>query len=672
MRVRLFVIGFAFLFLGGFAPLHHVDAIGASTLSGTCSPTQVTLSWTPVEDANSNAIQRGWDHPDGSYWEFFFTSDIPPFDTYSLTDTDLQPNTVYEYRVKTDAQVSSNIFRCDTTIPALKPSAVTNTATNITTTGAKFLGTVNPNGAETEVWFEYGDSVELGSETAKVSVGSGKNGLQQSATVSGLSSDTTYYFRIVASNSIGTAVGNIFTLKTAGVTPPPPGAPTATLRVNDTRNSITVDRGSTLGVQWTSERATSCTISPDGWTGTSGSRSKTISANTLFQLSCTGGGGTATDRVQVTVRTSEPPEIPPVEPPVEPPPSAERPSADLKVNGSDGPLTIAPTEELSLEWNSMNARNCTVNPGGFGGVYGSENIGSITNETDFVIVCTGDGGSATDRVSVTVSRPAPVTVGRAPSVSTLAPSDYGLDYAVVNGYVNPNGAATAAWFEYGASQSVNRVTNARSIGSGRSAISFSAEIVTETGREYFYRIVARNAHGVSRGQVKRVVSAGSALFAIEPAFKNLKADERVQFRAWYDADGSGPRERKDVTADTIWISENTSIAYHDKNAAFLGKGMGETKVFGIYSPDGRVMNVNDIANLKGEATIVIDTAGQGGGSGSADVSLITAGSTNTIPAEEQRSHLLRNALWGFLIVLLIVALIFGITRLNRFLKDRAA
>ena len=68
---------------------------------------------------------------------------------------------------------------------------------------------MNPNGAATTAWFEWGTSPTLAtfSSTASQSLGSGTTSQAVTAALSGLTSGTTYYFRVAASNSAGTVEG---------------------------------------------------------------------------------------------------------------------------------------------------------------------------------------------------------------------------------------------------------------------------------------------------------------------------------------------------------------------------------------------------------------------------------------------------------------------------------
>ncbi len=66
-----------------------------------------------------------------------------------------------------------------------KPSVETKLATGVNLLEATLNGTVNPNGAETKYYFEYGETASYGKTTASVSAGSGTSNLEESSKISG-------------------------------------------------------------------------------------------------------------------------------------------------------------------------------------------------------------------------------------------------------------------------------------------------------------------------------------------------------------------------------------------------------------------------------------------------------------------------------------------------------
>jgi hypothetical protein len=102
-------------------------------------------------------------------------------------------------------QPSNGAFNWHTRIGSFKfpkcgepPTVTTEAASNVKETEATLNGTINPNGAETSYYFEYGETESYGSKTAEVSVGSGTTNVKVSKAITGLSRGTTYHFRLVA------------------------------------------------------------------------------------------------------------------------------------------------------------------------------------------------------------------------------------------------------------------------------------------------------------------------------------------------------------------------------------------------------------------------------------------------------------------------------------------
>jgi hypothetical protein len=106
---------------------------------------------------------------------------------------------------------------------ATVPDAVTLAAVGVTSNTATFTGTVNPNGANTAAYFQYGTTTAYDSQTSQATVsGDNTNNVGVSNAVAMLLPGTLYHFQLVAVNSLGTNYGGdqVF------VTPGAPGAAT--------------------------------------------------------------------------------------------------------------------------------------------------------------------------------------------------------------------------------------------------------------------------------------------------------------------------------------------------------------------------------------------------------------------------------------------------------------
>jgi len=122
---------------------------------------------------------------------------------------DIGPGWNYQGYVVFRAQVSN-----DQTPSGQAPTVFTNSAYGVTENLAYLSGTVNPNNSNTDFWFEYGTNPSLGTTVGYQSVGSGNSSITENYYLSGLQSNTTYYFRAVARNQYGTTYGNILSFTT--------------------------------------------------------------------------------------------------------------------------------------------------------------------------------------------------------------------------------------------------------------------------------------------------------------------------------------------------------------------------------------------------------------------------------------------------------------------------
>jgi len=104
--------------------------------------------------------------------------------------------------------------------PCSAPKVTTSAASNIASSSATLNGTVNPNGCNTTVRFQYGRTTSYGSTTA-FQTKAGNMMQNVTANMFGLTANTTYHFRIVATNSNGTRYGSDRTFTTFSATGPP-------------------------------------------------------------------------------------------------------------------------------------------------------------------------------------------------------------------------------------------------------------------------------------------------------------------------------------------------------------------------------------------------------------------------------------------------------------------
>jgi phosphodiesterase/alkaline phosphatase D-like protein len=215
--------------------------------------------------SQTSVALNGEVNPNGaqtSYWyEYGTTSSLGSFTNAQLVGagnivygapgvlTGLSSNTLYYYKLtaqnqngQTSGAVAS--FRTTATPPSTpapsftRPSAQTRDATGITSGNATLNGTVNPNGAATIYWFEYGKTSGLGSTTTSATLGPVNSSLAATNSLFGLEANTVYYYRLNAQNAYGTANGHISVFRTQPGTPPasPPSGQAPTAVTSDATN----------------------------------------------------------------------------------------------------------------------------------------------------------------------------------------------------------------------------------------------------------------------------------------------------------------------------------------------------------------------------------------------------------------------------------------------------
>jgi hypothetical protein len=87
------------------------------------------------------------------------------------------------------------------------PTAVTQPASMITPNGAMLKGSVNPNGAATSYYFQYGVTTNYGSYSVTNNLTAGTSPVAVNSILTGLFSDTPYHCQLVATNSAGSSAG---------------------------------------------------------------------------------------------------------------------------------------------------------------------------------------------------------------------------------------------------------------------------------------------------------------------------------------------------------------------------------------------------------------------------------------------------------------------------------
>jgi hypothetical protein len=154
----------------------------------------------------------------------------------SATLSGLTPVTTYYYRLF-GTNESGSSAGADQTFTTAAAQVTVDTqglpfASAMTPTTATLNDVVNPNGADTTYRYEYGTDTSYGETTPDADAGGAAGEVAAPATITGLEPATTYHFRMVAENGVGSAVqGADATFTTAPAAPASASGQTSTSAV---------------------------------------------------------------------------------------------------------------------------------------------------------------------------------------------------------------------------------------------------------------------------------------------------------------------------------------------------------------------------------------------------------------------------------------------------------
>ena len=140
----------------------------------------------------------------------------------------LSGDTTYYFRLVTENEIGTTISDAQSFQTLTPPTVAAGVATNITATALTLNGSVNPQGYASEVWFEYGNSANMLNKRNRNSINIYSYGIEagsvsgnfvnndQTLDIQGLSSATTYYYRVGVYNpETGTTYSDITSASTA-------------------------------------------------------------------------------------------------------------------------------------------------------------------------------------------------------------------------------------------------------------------------------------------------------------------------------------------------------------------------------------------------------------------------------------------------------------------------
>ncbi len=250
-----------------------------ATLNGTINPnltpiTGIQFIYGTVADLSSGSTTATLDDGTGTA---ALTAGGSSTQAFTSDVTGLSGGTTYYYKIRACTSALSGSYPSVTCssfvdsaivsfVASAVPTATTNAASAIGASVATLNGTINANYASTTVTFVYSTVADLSSGTTTVSGGTvtGSTGTAVSAGISGLTSSTTYYFRVVGVNANGTTNGSILNFTTSAV-----------------NRTLTIDGGSYTSSYVFTATPPTLTSTPSGGAGTKSYTSYTTGVCTV-------------------------------------------------------------------------------------------------------------------------------------------------------------------------------------------------------------------------------------------------------------------------------------------------------------------------------------------------------------------------------------------------------
>jgi hypothetical protein len=209
-------------------PVPDVTTEAASNLTGTTATIAGSL--------NPLGLDATWRFEYGTTNSYGSFAPTTPVDAGSGSSplpvstalTGLEPDTLYHYRLVAST-VNGTAVGADATFttPAAPTVSAIASTSEVSETAATLHGTVTPNLADTTYHIDYGTTTGYGQHVpaSDADLGASATAQEISQALGGLAPDTTYHYRVVASNLVGTTTGqdHIFTTA-APVTPASPSA----------------------------------------------------------------------------------------------------------------------------------------------------------------------------------------------------------------------------------------------------------------------------------------------------------------------------------------------------------------------------------------------------------------------------------------------------------------
>ncbi|MCL2770228.1 MAG: NHL repeat-containing protein [Solirubrobacterales bacterium] len=212
---------------------------GSEVASRTLPAPPVVIAQSASNVTRQSAVLHGIVNPNNENTHYYFeygTTTEYGYDTPELevgttqfgeravqaVASELQSATVYHYRLvaKDGAGVTRGPDATFESLPGSPPTVSTGGASAVTTSSATLEGLVSTSGLVTSYGFEVSTSrSRFGPPTGLGSVGAGFNEAPATLVLHGLAANTSYYYKLVATNADGTSEGGVNEFTTAAYPP---------------------------------------------------------------------------------------------------------------------------------------------------------------------------------------------------------------------------------------------------------------------------------------------------------------------------------------------------------------------------------------------------------------------------------------------------------------------
>lgn len=538
LAVTFMVLPFTSVFAGGLIDLKDKGIFP----SFPQAPEVITLDATRVT-ANGAVLNASFDG-NGSPTDTWFTygktntfGETTPVVSrgtgsgeFSQTITGLEPDTKYYFKAvainehgATNGGTLSFTTLSDNNSDA--PEVTTKEATNISETQAILRASFDGNGSPTEVWFQYGKTNTFGKTTPVINYGSGTGDVSQ--LITGLESNTKYYFKAVAINENDVTNGSTLSFTTTTYNNPgqvPEVTTKAAIYVEKTQavlNASFDSNGSSTDVWFRYGKTislgkTTSAVSRGSGSGNFSQLIVNLESNTpyYFQAVAINENGVAAGSILSFTTKLLQDQAPRV---------ITNSASGVKVNkavlnGSVDPNGRYTTAYFKYGTSASNLSR-TVGTQGIGSgnsyVNVSYSLSGLAEQTKYYFKICAENSVGTSCGSIknfTTNPHADPPPADTPTVTTTVASSINKTSVTLNGIIDPNGDDTKGWFEYDTSVDLGSTTETKSLGSGSKEVALSIELTDlEAGTIYYFRAVAKNDAGIERGKIK-IFKTGSTTF----------------------------------------------------------------------------------------------------------------------------------------------------------------